>query len=96
MNVKEQLGQYAARVETYILEQVAAMQKAAAGMDTDMLYDAMRHSLSAGGKRIQLAANLRRERPSLQPPHLFQLQTLHGAVVGRAPLRAAHLSGAFG
>ncbi|MBE6825466.1 MAG: polyprenyl synthetase family protein [Ruminococcus sp.] len=55
MNVKEQLGQYAARVETYILEQVAAMQKAAAGMDTDMLYDAMRHSLSAGGKRIRPA-----------------------------------------
>ena len=27
MNVKEQLGQYAARVETYILDQVAAMQK---------------------------------------------------------------------
>ncbi len=55
MTVKEQLGQYAARVEAYILEQVAAMQKAAAGMDTDTLYDAMRHSLSAGGKRIRPA-----------------------------------------
>lgn len=55
ISVKAQLEQYAARLETYMLGQVDAMQSAAKGMDTDKLYDAMRHSLTAGGKRIRPA-----------------------------------------
>ncbi len=55
MDVKTQLQTYAKRLESYMLGKVDVMQASAAGMDTDRLYDAMRHSLSAGGKRIRPA-----------------------------------------
>ncbi len=50
--VKTQLGCYAQRLEEYMLAKVSEMQ-AATAMELDSLYDAMRHSLSAGGKRIR-------------------------------------------
>ncbi len=50
--VKTQLAAYAQRLETYMLEKVAEMQSSTK-MELDSLYDAMRHSLSAGGKRIR-------------------------------------------
>ncbi len=55
IDVKEQLRLYAERTEQYILSQVNAQQQAAQQMDIATLYDAMRHSLSAGGKRIRPA-----------------------------------------
>ncbi len=51
-DVNTQLKAYAVRLEEYMLARVAAMQDAA-GMELNELYDAMRHSLSAGGKRIR-------------------------------------------
>ncbi len=51
-DVKTQLKSYAQRIETYMLEKVDEMQSAT-NMDLDSLYNAMRHSLSAGGKRIR-------------------------------------------
>lgn len=51
-DVKLQLKSYAERLETYMLEKVGEMQ-ASTSMNLDTLYDAMRHSLSAGGKRIR-------------------------------------------
>ncbi len=51
-DVKTQLASYAQRLESYMGSQVDAMQ-AATNMDLDALYAAMRHSLSAGGKRIR-------------------------------------------
>lgn len=53
--VKEQLGAYAGRVEQYILGQVDQMQRDSSAMDIARLFDAMRHSLTAGGKRIRPA-----------------------------------------
>ena len=53
--VKEQLGVYAGRVEQYILGQVDQMQRDSSAMDIARLFDAMRHSLTAGGKRIRPA-----------------------------------------
>ncbi len=50
--VKTQLQSYAGRLEQYMLSKVAHMQ-ASTSMELDTLYDAMRHSLSAGGKRIR-------------------------------------------
>ncbi len=55
MNVKEQLTAYAQRCESDMLERVADMEKRAQGMDIGTLFDAMRHSLTAGGKRIRPA-----------------------------------------
>lgn len=51
-DVKIQLAAYAQRLETYMLAKVEEMQSATK-MELDSLYDAMRHSLSAGGKRIR-------------------------------------------
>lgn len=51
-DVKTQLAAYAQRLESYMDSQVDAM-RAATNMDLDTLYAAMRHSLSAGGKRIR-------------------------------------------
>lgn len=51
-NVKLQLSNYAQRLEDYMLGKVSEMQNATS-MPLDSLYDAMRHSLSAGGKRIR-------------------------------------------
>ncbi len=51
-DVKTQLKTYAQRIETYMLEKVDEMQSST-NMDLDSLYNAMRHSLSAGGKRIR-------------------------------------------
>ncbi len=53
--VKLQLQEYAARTEQYMLGQVAAMQEKSGALNISVLYDAMRHSLSAGGKRIRPA-----------------------------------------
>lgn len=50
--VKTQLKEYAARLENEMLGRVAGMQ-ASTEMKLDALYDAIRHSLSAGGKRIR-------------------------------------------
>jgi geranylgeranyl diphosphate synthase type II len=50
--VNSRLKEYAAHLEEYMLRCVAQMQKET-DMPLDMLYDAMRHSLSAGGKRIR-------------------------------------------
>ncbi len=51
-DVKTQLAAYAQRLESYMDSQIDAM-RAATNMDLDTLYAAMRHSLSAGGKRIR-------------------------------------------
>ncbi len=51
-DVKTQLQSYAERLEQFMLSKVAQMQ-ASTSMELDSLYDAMRHSLSAGGKRIR-------------------------------------------
>ncbi|MBR6616346.1 MAG: polyprenyl synthetase family protein, partial [Oscillospiraceae bacterium] len=51
-DVKLQLKCYAERLETYMIAKVAQMQSSTT-MELDTLYDAMRHSLSAGGKRIR-------------------------------------------
>lgn len=50
--VNSRLKEYAAHLEEYMLRCVAQMQEET-DMPLDMLYDAMRHSLSAGGKRIR-------------------------------------------
>ncbi len=50
--VTTQLKSYAQRLETYMLAKVGEMQSSTV-MELDSLYDAMRHSLSAGGKRIR-------------------------------------------
>ena len=54
-DVKQQLSVYAARVEAYMLERVAEMERTSEGMGVGTLFDAMRHSLTAGGKRIRPA-----------------------------------------
>ena len=51
-DVKTQLKCYAKRIENYMLAKIEEMQSST-NMDLDSLYDAMRHSLSAGGKRIR-------------------------------------------
>ncbi len=50
--VNTKLKAYASHLEAYMLDRVAQMQ-ASTQMQLDALYDAMRHSLSAGGKRIR-------------------------------------------
>lgn len=50
--VNTTLKDYAARIESYMLDQTQQMQSAT-NMKLDALYDAMRHSLTAGGKRIR-------------------------------------------
>ena len=50
--VNTTLKEYAARIESYMLDQTQQMQSAT-NMKLDALYDAMRHSLTAGGKRIR-------------------------------------------
>ena len=55
MEVKEQLGQYARRVEEVMRTQLDRMQAGCTGMQVDALFAAMRHSLGAGGKRIRPA-----------------------------------------
>ncbi len=50
--VNTTLKEYAARIESYVLDQTQQMQSAT-NMKLDALYDAMRHSLTAGGKRIR-------------------------------------------
>lgn len=55
IDVKQQLSVYAQRVEQYMMTQLAAMQKETEKMALASLYDAMRHSLTAGGKRIRPA-----------------------------------------
>lgn len=54
-DVKQQLSAYAQRVESYMLSQIAAMEQESQEMAMDHLYGAMRHSLTAGGKRIRPA-----------------------------------------
>ncbi len=53
--VTKQLQDYALRLETCMLSRVSAMQEQSGAMQIGMLYDAMRHSLTAGGKRIRPA-----------------------------------------
>ncbi len=53
--VKQQLQEYAERVETYMLSKVDGMQHNSGDLNISVLYDAMRHSLTAGGKRIRPA-----------------------------------------
>ena len=54
-DVKAQLSAYAQRVENDMLSQIAAMEQESQEMAMDHLYGAMRHSLTAGGKRIRPA-----------------------------------------
>ncbi len=51
----KQLAAYAQRTEEYMLQKVAQMQADSQPMDIGVLFDAMRHSLTAGGKRIRPA-----------------------------------------
>lgn len=55
IDVKQQLSVYAQRVEGYMMEQLGAMEDETQQMALGSLYDAMRHSLTAGGKRIRPA-----------------------------------------
>lgn len=55
MTTKQQLSAYAERLETYMMQQVDAMEQGSGNMELSQLYAAMRHSLSAGGKRIRPA-----------------------------------------
>ena len=54
-DVKQQLTAYAQRTEQYMLDQIGAMEQETQEMTMDHLYGAMRHSLTAGGKRIRPA-----------------------------------------
>ncbi len=53
--VNQQLKVYAERCEAYMLSAVNGMQAQCGNLTIDALYDAMRHSLTAGGKRIRPA-----------------------------------------
>ncbi len=55
IDVKQQLTAYAGRVENYMTAQVDAMESKNPEMALGNLYNAMRHSLNAGGKRIRPA-----------------------------------------
>lgn len=55
MNNRQQLAAYAERVESYMLGKVSEMEQNSGKMELSQLYAAMRHSLSAGGKRIRPA-----------------------------------------
>lgn len=55
IDVKQQLAAYAERVEGYMLAQIAGMEQDTQKMALEQLYGAMRHSLTAGGKRIRPA-----------------------------------------
>ena len=55
METKKQLAAYAERIEEYMLRKVAEMEQKSGTMEIGQLYAAMRHSLSAGGKRIRPA-----------------------------------------
>ena len=53
--VMTKVSAYANRVETYMETQLSQMEKNANGLSIEKLYQAMRHSLTAGGKRIRPA-----------------------------------------
>jgi len=53
--VMTKVSAYAQRIETYMENQLSQMEKNANGMSIQKLYSAMRHSLTAGGKRIRPA-----------------------------------------
>ncbi|MEE5992434.1 MAG: farnesyl diphosphate synthase [Oscillospiraceae bacterium] len=53
--VMEKVSAYAERVEKYMETQVSQMEQNATGLSIEKLYQAMRHSLTAGGKRIRPA-----------------------------------------
>ncbi len=53
--VMQKVSAYAKRIEDYMETQLSEMQKDANGMPIEKLYQAMRHSLTAGGKRIRPA-----------------------------------------
>lgn len=55
IDVKQQLTAYAGRVENYMTAQVASLEEQSQQMALENLYNAMRHSLNAGGKRIRPA-----------------------------------------
>lgn len=54
-DTKQQLADYAGRVEAYMMHKVEEMEQMSRHMNLTELYAAMRHSLSAGGKRIRPA-----------------------------------------
>lgn len=54
-DIKQQLTDYAGRIEAYMMHKVDEMEQASSSMNLTELYAAMRHSLSAGGKRIRPA-----------------------------------------
>ncbi len=54
-DTKQQLADYAGRVEAYMMRKVEEMEQESRSMNLTELYAAMRHSLSAGGKRIRPA-----------------------------------------
>jgi geranylgeranyl diphosphate synthase type II len=54
-DVKQQLTAYAQRVEGAMLAKLGAMEQEVSDMAMDHLFGAMRHSLTAGGKRIRPA-----------------------------------------
>lgn len=55
MEAKQQLSVYADRIEKYMLQKISEMEQNSGSMQLERLYAAMRHSLSAGGKRIRPA-----------------------------------------
>ncbi len=55
VDVKKQLSVYAERVEQYMQSQIDRMEQKTSEMALGHLYGAMRHSLTAGGKRIRPA-----------------------------------------
>ena len=54
-DTKSRIAAYAARVEQYMTEQLAAIKSRRGALATDDVFAAMHHSLSAGGKRIRPA-----------------------------------------
>ena len=54
-DVKQQLSAYAKRVEDAMLTKLGSMEQEVQEMAMDHLFGAMRHSLTAGGKRIRPA-----------------------------------------
>ncbi len=55
VDVKQQLSAYAQRVEDVMLTRLGAMEQNTGNLALGSLFDAMRHSLTAGGKRIRPA-----------------------------------------
>ncbi|MDE5564265.1 MAG: polyprenyl synthetase family protein [Oscillospiraceae bacterium] len=54
-DTKQQLADYVGRIEAYMMRKVDEMEQESRSMNLTELYAAMRHSLSAGGKRIRPA-----------------------------------------